>query len=175
VAVVNHGHNLAVALRLALAGIPIFPALISRNATTGGLDKVPAISGWRTNASTDADQIETWWRQFPDAVPAIELGRAGLLVIDLDRHPGGPDGVMAFKKLCQQHEPLPPMPVVRTPSNGLHLYFRQPSKGPPLGNGRGALPAGVDVRGAGGWVVAPGATCPFGSWQEIAGKPGLIQ
>jgi Bifunctional DNA primase/polymerase, N-terminal len=167
--------NFRIALKLAAAGIPIFPALISRNTTTGGLDKVPAISGWRTNASTDTNQIEIWWQQFPNAVPAIELGRAGLVVIDLDRHAGGPDGVMAFRKLCQENGPLPPMPMVRTPSNGLHLYFRQPSEGAPLGNGRGTLPAGIDVRGAGGWVVAPGATCPFGAWQEITSKPGLIQ
>jgi hypothetical protein len=122
--------NLAVARKLASAGIPIFPALITRNAATGGLDKVPAISGWRANASTDPKQIDAWWCEFPAAVPGIELGRAGLLVIDLDRHPGAPDGVAAFKTLCHG-KPLPPTPIVRTPSNGLHLYFRQPSEGAP--------------------------------------------
>ena len=35
----------------------------------------------------------------PDAVPAIPVGRADLVVIDCDRHPGGADGVDAFKKL----------------------------------------------------------------------------
>jgi hypothetical protein len=131
-------HNLAVAFRLAASGTPIFPALISRNATTGGLDKVPAISGWRTNASTDANQIKAWWQQYPDAVPAIELGRAGLIVIDLDRHPGAPDGVTAFKAL-RNGQALPLQPATRTASNGYHLVFRQPAEGEPFGNGRGNL------------------------------------
>jgi hypothetical protein len=163
--------NLAVALELAAAGIPIFPAHISRNTTTCGLDKVPAISGWRTNASTDKNQIAAWWQQFPDAVPAIELGRAGLLVVDLDRHPGGPDGVTAFKELRNGRD-LSPQPITQTPANGFHLIFRQP-EGEPLGNGKGYLPGGCDVRGAGGWIVAPGAICEHGKWQPVKNRPSL--
>jgi Protein of unknown function (DUF3987)/Bifunctional DNA primase/polymerase, N-terminal len=88
------------------------------------------------------------------------LGRSGLFVVDLDKHPGGADGVTAFKAFRGSNPP-PRCPTVKTPSGGFHLYFRQP-QGEPLGNRTGTLPAGVDCRGAGGWTVAPGAV--FGPW-----------
>jgi hypothetical protein len=58
-------------------------------------DKKPCVKGWRTLASTDADVIARWWREFPDASPALEMETCGLIVIDGDRH-GGPDGVAAL-------------------------------------------------------------------------------
>jgi len=172
--------NLRAALELAEASIPIFPALVSWNAKAQKLKKKPAISGWQENATTEAAQIRAWWAQFPSAVPAIELGRAGLVAIDLDRHPGAPDGVAAFKRLTEDDHkqrrsdrPLPAHPVTRTASDGFHLVFHQPSEGKPLGNGRGDLPAGCDVRGAGGWIVAPGASCDRGAWRPVKDRPGL--
>src|SRR6516162_6839558 len=97
---VSHkGINLHVALELAAAGLPIFPALVSWNEKAQKLDKKPAITEWPEKAALDDTQIRAWWAQFPDAVPAIVVGRAGLVVIDLDRHPGAPDGVAAFKAL----------------------------------------------------------------------------
>jgi len=44
----------------------------------------------------------------------------------------------------------------KTANGGAYLFFKQP-KGEPLGNGRGQLPDGIDVRGVGGFVIAPGA------------------
>src|SRR5262249_22987558 len=43
-----------------------------------------------------------------------------------------------------------------------------------LGNGRGELPDGIDVRGVGGFVIAPGAVLPDGKrWQSVNGRPSL--
>ena len=62
------------------------------------------------------------------------------------------------------------MPLVKTPNGGVHLYFKQPN-GEALGNGRGTLPPGIDVRGAGGFVIAPGARLPDGrGWTAVAGR-----
>lgn len=155
--------NLRVARELAGAAMFIFPAVISWNEQTKKLDKRPAITGWRDAATTDPAQLAKWWNDFPDAVPGIELGRSRLFVVDLDRHPGGPDGVAAFKAM-RGDNPIPRCPTVKTPSNGFHLYFRQPD-GEPLGNGRGDLPGGIDVRGDGGWTVAPGASFKQWCWQ----------
>jgi hypothetical protein len=155
--------NLAVAIDLAGAGVFTFPAIVRWNEQAGKLDKRPAVTGWRDVATTDPAQLLKWWNDFPDAVPGIELGRSHLFVVDLDRHPGGADGVGAFA-VMRGSKPLPHCLATRTPSNGLHLYFRQPD-GEPLGNGRGSLPAGIDVRGDGGWTVAPGASYKQWRWQ----------
>jgi Bifunctional DNA primase/polymerase, N-terminal len=153
--------NLAVALRLVAHGIYVFPALTAWNEKTQKLDKKPAIAGWREAATADPEQIKKWWTTHPEAVPGIELGRSGLFVVDLDRHPGGADGVAAFKTF-RGNNPAPRCPTTKTPSGGYHLYFKQPN-GEPLGNRTGTLPAGVDCRGDGGWTVGPGAV--FGRWQ----------
>jgi hypothetical protein len=159
--------NLDVARARARAGMFVFPAIVSWNERAQKLDKRPAITGWRDAATTDPAQLLKWWDEFPSAAPGIELGRSGLFVVDLDRHPGGADGVAAFKALRRNH-PIPRCPTVKTPSNGFHLYFRQPD-GEPLGNGRGSLPAGIDIRGAGGWTVAPGAFYQRRQWQVFVG------
>jgi putative DNA primase/helicase len=50
---------------------------------------------------------------------------------------------------------LPVSLAVRTPSGGVHVYYRQPDDGgEPLRN-RGVLPQHVDTRGQGGYVIAP--------------------
>ena len=163
--------NKTAALALAASGIPIFPAMVSWNESARKLDKRPAISGWQASASVDTAQIGEWWKAYPEAVPGIELGKAGLVVIDLDRHPGAPDGVEAFKQICGERR-LPNQPVTISPSNGYHVFFKQPN-GEPFGNGRGNLPDGIDVRGKGGWVVAPGAVHARGTWRAESKRPGL--
>src|SRR5215470_7826258 len=89
--------NLRAALELAAAGVFVFPALVTWNDAAKKLDKRPAIVGWQEAATTDLKQIRKWWGAHRDAVPGIELGRSNLFVVDLDRHPGGADGVAAFK------------------------------------------------------------------------------
>jgi hypothetical protein len=157
--------NLEAALALATAGLRIFPA---------GADKRPLFKDWQSIATSDLDIIHDWWRRAPYALPAIPCGPNNLVVLDLDRHPGGADGVVAFKQLVEAHGGLPPCPMVRTPNGGgLHVYFRQPD-GEPLGNGRGSLPDGCDVRGAGGFVIGPGAVLPDGrGWIPVKGRPAV--
>jgi hypothetical protein len=158
-------NNLTTALNLAAAGLPIFPA---------GPDKRPLLVGWQDKASTNAEQLRKWWRVHPNALPALVVGKAGLIVIDCDRHPGGADGVAALKALVNvKGRMLPNPPMTRTVRGGVHLFFKQPN-GEPFGNSRGDLPDGVDVRGAGGFVIAPGSMLPNGKrWVPINGKPLL--
>jgi hypothetical protein len=145
--------NLSAALEHAHAGLPVFPARITRRFKTW--EKAPCIKNWRAEASTDEVQIRVWWREFPHAVPGIELGRAALVVIDPDRHGKGPDGIEAFAQLCADIGGLPRHPTTNTPQ-GHHHIFRQ-NGGEPIGNSTGSLPPGIDVRGTGGWIVAPGS------------------
>ena len=66
--------NLTAALDLAAADLPVFPA---------GPDKRPLFAGWQEKATTDPEQINEWWRIYPGALPAIYVGRAGLVAIDV--------------------------------------------------------------------------------------------
>src|SRR5262245_43588367 len=74
--------NLTAALSLAAMGLPVFPA---------APDKRPLLVGWQKKASSQSEQIRSWWRAHPDALPAIFVGGAGLVVIDCDRHPEAND------------------------------------------------------------------------------------
>src|SRR5262249_20206979 len=68
---------------------------------------------------------------------------------------------------------LADVPMTKTARGGAHLFFKQP-KGKALGNGRGELPDGVDVRGVGGYVIAPDAQLADGKrWQSVNGRPLL--
>jgi hypothetical protein len=144
--------NLTAALELAARGIAVFPVVV-RKLQDGTLEKKPVVR-WRDEATTVREQVSAWWAVRPDGVIGIDLDRAGLFVVDLDRHPGAPDGVAAFRFL-RSNNPIPAVPATITATGGLHLFFRNPER---LTNARGNLPAGIDVRGVGGFVVAPGST-----------------
>jgi len=141
--------NRALALELARAGLHVFPV---RGAGPDAKKPCPSVR-WGDDATTDAAAIDGWWRRWPDAMPAIHLGRSGLLVVDLDRHDGGADGLEAWAEVSGETD----APAVDTPSGGRHIYFRQP-EGRAHGNREGALKGrGINIRGNGGYVVAPGA------------------
>jgi hypothetical protein len=167
--------NLAAGLEAAAVGIPIFPMKIFKRGDRW--IKKPAIKGWRTAATTDPTTIEAWAKADPQIVFAIELEKAGLVVIDCDRHREDADGCVAFQKLVDANGiDLPWVPVTRTAGGGWHFFFRQPKVpiGCPVKTG---LPAGIDVKGAGGSVVVPGSMRPDGDgwWQPLAdnGRPTL--
>jgi hypothetical protein len=109
---------------------------------------------WRSDGasawSSDPEQIRDWWVQYPDTSFAIRTGPAGGVdVVDLDVKPDA-NGVEGW--LVERGHDLPTM-VVETISGGLHLYY--PACGLPTSAGNYA--PGIDTRGAGGLVYAPGA------------------
>jgi hypothetical protein len=142
--------NYDLALDLARQGVHVFPCQ-----PDGEHEKKPC-SGvfWRTASTCNETRIRQWWDRWPEALPGIDLAKAGLVVIDCDRKPNRPDGVAAFAALSRGHPDLT-APVVETANGGLHYYFRQWAQ---HGNGTGSMPPGIDVRGHGGYVIAPGAT-----------------
>ena len=161
------GANLDTALALAGAGLSVFPC-------HAGGDKakqpMPFIK-WRDASTTSESQIRQWWQKWPDAAIGLDLGKCGLLVIDADRH-GEHDGVEAWGAVMAAHGFDPDSaPLVATPNQGNHHFFRQPADRR-LGNGRGSLPPGVDVRGEGGYVIAPGTVMADGRVYELFGDLG---
>ena len=153
--------NFTAALRLAEAGIPVFPATITYDEKSASWRKRPCFEAWQQAGTTDPTIIKKWWSKSPNAAPAIALGKANLVVVDPDRH-GDIDGVANFAKLIEGHD-LPVVPIINTAGGGKHYIFRQPENGAPLGNSRGDLPDGIDVRGNGGFIIAVGAVRPDGA------------
>lgn len=111
------------------------------------------------------EEVRAWFAQFPKAGVGIVTGAvSGLVVLDVDK--GGMDTLLS---LVAQYGPLPHGPVVHTPG-GQHLYFAHPGR--PVPNRVRFLP-GLDIRGDGGFVVAPPTRLEGGEggWEEDAVSP----
>lgn len=93
------------------------------------------------------------WKKWPNDGVGIATGkRSGIWVLDVD--PGN-GGAATLAKLEADFAQLPETATVTTGSNGTHFYFRYP--GPEFRNTAGRLGGGLDTRGDGGFVVAPGS------------------
>ena len=169
--------NREAALFLASSGIAVFPCKGAAGADDDDAKRPAAgIFGWRRQSTVDPRQIGRWWDRHPEAMPAIDIGKSGLLAIDCDRpkREGEADGIAWFSNFAAGHQfDIDAVPGTITLHGGRHFFFRQPG-GSALGNGRGGLPpkpeCGVDVRGAGGYVVAPGASLPDGRGYQAVGS-----
>ena len=164
--------NLETALALAGSGISIFPV---QGWLDGDQAKTPCRGvRWRHESTTDKTRIAKWWATWPDAAPAIDVGKSNLLVIDCDvpKAEGQMPGDVWWRDRLEEQDSLA-IPVVNTPSGGRHYIFRQPD-GEPLVNARGSLPAkaevAIDVRGAGGYIVAGGAILSGGRTYKPEGS-----
>jgi hypothetical protein len=102
-------------------------------------------------ASTDPARVAAWWRRCPNANVGIRTGAvSGLAVIDIDPLHGG---LISFEQLVNEWGQFPLGRVVRTGSRGFHIYFRHP--GSEIRNSVNRLGPGIDIRGDGGYVIAP--------------------
>jgi hypothetical protein len=122
--------------------------------------KIPLTPHGCLDATTDIAQIETWWAQWPDANIAIATGpRSGIWVLDIDADKGGEESI---KDLEQKHFAIPPTVESITGGGGRHLFFRLPDfdEAPEIKNSVGKLAPGIDVRGDGGYVIAPPSIHP---------------
>jgi len=170
----------AAALSYAQRGWFVFPChtvtnggCSCRQADCGSPGKHPRIAGGLKSASADPETIARWWARWPSANVAVRTGAvSGLVVVDIDPDHGGG---ATIRDLVDRHGPLTRGPVVRTGSGGWHAYFRHP--GDPIHNSAGTrLGAGVDVRGDGGYVIAPPSRHASGhqyTWRSTGELPDL--
>jgi len=151
--------KLNAALYYSSIGLPVFPChswidgrCTCENPACESAAKHPLTVNGCKDASTNAEKIADWWNQTQGlANVAIATGeQAGIVVLDVDPKSGGHD---SLAKLEAQHGALPATPTVRTGSGGKHFYFKYPAKFK-VGNRTGIAP-GIDVRGNGGYVIAP--------------------
>ena len=130
---------------------------------------IPGSRGFK-DASHDPADIERWWTNEPDANIGIATGAAsgGVFVIDVDDgHTDGDAASAALGEWEAEHGELPETRVSSTGSGGRHILFRCPP-GVSIKSAAGVVDH-VDVRGDGGYIVAPPSTHPNGNmyaWED---------
>lgn len=150
------------ALWYAGQGWPVFP--LHPNSKQPAISKKDGGNGLH-DATTDPDQVRSWWTRWPDANIGLPTG-INFDVIDID----GPTGIQSLAELGEGV--LPDIHgKVGTP-RGFHLYVKKTGDG----NRAGVRP-GIDYRGAGGYVVGAPSRIDFKTYTwlvkpspEIIGK-----
>lgn len=137
---------LSAALDYARRGIPVFPCNHAKKPLTD--------HGFK-DASTDREQIISWWAEHPGAIIGVPTGEAsGWAVIDLDHKPNRfgqmRDGTAALLNITGGQ--IPPDTVeVKTPTGGRHIFLQhKPGFKCSTDN-----ELGIDVRAEGGYVCVP--------------------
>lgn len=131
-------------------GFSIIPLhYISRNRCSCGSQmcsspaKHPITQHGLKDASNDPDQIKAWWKQYPKANIGVCTGQVsnGLTVIDVDVAKGGDVTTVDI-----------PITLEVETGAGFHFWLKSNQE---IKNSAGKLGQGIDVRGWGGYVVAP--------------------
>lgn len=150
-------------------------------------------------ATTEPDLIDSWWQAHPGFGVGVSCGPADLVVLDVDAHaaqvpdrarllPGIPIGpqvdlaglATGFHTLAllaalrgvpdpaEDEETL----RVRTPSGGLHIWYRNPHPETRYRSSTGSSPRTalawqVDVRSDNGYIVAPTTRTATGEYRRV--------
>ena len=136
------------AIKYAKMGLAVFPVRPEQ--------KRPYTPHGCKDAKTDPVVIREWWRRWPNANIGIATGKAsgGLIVIDLDIDDDkGINGRESLTMWERENGELPDTWIAITGRGGSHYYYRC-ADAENIKNRTGLL-EGVDVRGEGGYVVAP--------------------
>ncbi len=138
--------------------------------------KHPRTTNGCKDASSDSSTIEKWFGEDQNVNVAIATGSAsGIFVLDIDKKHGG---LESLEELEKKHGLLPTTVTVNTGGGGKHFFFKL--NGLTIKNRANVVP-GVDIRGEGGYVIAPPSKHASGAsyeWQighsidvEIADAP----
>jgi hypothetical protein len=167
----RHDERRAYALDYTARGWRVFPA---PPGTKKSYKKGEDHGGRRWGNTIDPAEVANDWARWPHANVGIACGpESGLFVIEADTIEGhGVDGLASLASLAQAHGGLPETIEALSPSGSRHLYFRWPD-GLDIRNSEGRIAPGVDVRGAGGMVIAPpsvkpGKQLPY-RWEKAPG------
>jgi hypothetical protein len=142
------------ALTYAARGWPVFPchsvnrdvcSCTDKHCTRAG--KHPRTLHGLKDASSDPAQIRAWWTRWKDANIGVPAGRpSGLLVVDLDSE----DAIAIFTQLGPKPETL-----THKTGRGRHVLYNYPSNVTIRNDNKGKLGKGIDIRGDGGYFIAP--------------------
>lgn len=171
------------ALSYVAANVPVFPCRAADQPTDtydeDGVEivfkaKTPLISSGFKGASKNVRNTGILWDRNPTAMVGIPTGeQIGAWVLDVDVHKDDDGNVInGFETLAgleAKYGALPETATARTAGGGEHRYFAHVSGV----RNRGKLGAGLDVRGSGGYVIAPGSVTAEGNeyvWIDYDGE-----
>jgi hypothetical protein len=142
--------RLNTALELAERGYEVFPSRVIWDAE--GKKKTQPYVKWITaNAATMLPgMIREWWRQWPQALPCIDCGKSGIVVIDCDVKHNSECESGCADGLSRWHDDTDSLP---TSSGGRHYFYRANPEHPAGVDADGKIDRHVDVRGVGGMVI----------------------
>lgn len=133
--------------------------------------KHPRTPNGLKDASAKMGTIRYWWQKWPHANVGIATGiKSGIVVLDIDPHHGGDE---SLADLLHNHSPLPDTWESLTGGGGRHIVFKHPGG---IFKNRTGLAPGIDVRGDGGYIVAPPSVHASGrtyAW-ELSATPGEV-
>lgn len=157
------------ALKYAEMGLAVFPLKPK--------DKRPATENGCKAATTDRQQIEAWWGKYPSYNIGMATGSisGGLVVIDLDIDENkGINGYESLIEWQRENGELPETWTSITGRGGYHLLYKDGASN----RNRAGLYEGVDIRGEGGYIVAPPSIHPNGrryEWEQGLGDCEIAQ
>ncbi|MBS5918027.1 MAG: bifunctional DNA primase/polymerase [Varibaculum cambriense] len=166
----NSNPILSAALRYAACGWQVLPCLEQDGKQAGKTAKAPYYSRalklehGAKSASGNPELIRQWWKKWPRALIGLAIPRH-LVVIDLDPRNGGT--LAALEAAIGETLPRCPVVVSGRGDGGCHLYYQRPARlegftplfGQVICDDGTTLP-GVDVKTAGGYVIAPPSPHP---------------
>jgi hypothetical protein len=142
----------------------------ARNCKPG---KHPRTPHAHLDATTDQAAIERWFTSMPDSNIGIATGEvSGFVVVDVDAKN---DGLAQMEALEKKHGDLPKTVIARTGGGGAHVFLKHPGRR--IRNTAGRVAPGIDIRGDGGFIVAPPSAHESGGRYEwaIESAPGEVE
>jgi hypothetical protein len=132
--------------------------------------KRPIVATGFKAASLDSATIDRWWSRGPKSNVGIATGAtSGIVVLDMDPRNGGEE---SHYDLRSRYGRWSDTPIAHTGGGGTHEFFQPPrGGGVPCRTNLGGF-AGIDLKGDGGYVVAPPSIHPNGEsylWDVMFG------
>lgn len=152
------------ATRLARKGYCVVPVHVSYDAEGKKVLYFP-LGAWQNVSTSDREIVESWdWDEATHV--GIDCEKSGIVAVDLDRK-DGKDGVAVWDRLLNDHHTPASELRVPTPSGGFHEpYKADPAS--PIKSSKGSVGAGIDIRAAGGFLIAYD---DHGTWSSVENLP----
>ena len=124
-------------------------------------EKIPLTKHGVKDATTDPEIIAEWWKTWPSANIAIDVGRSGMMVYDLD--PGS-----SIKELNEALDGQLPKTELesKTPREGQHLFYAL-NESDCIPSSASKISKAVDVRSIDGYVLLPPSSTADGKYQWV--------